>query len=84
MALGKRAALGHFVLSGRALFPSGIFQLCSTNYKGFECDIYFKTMDATEVLADRVVGLNGRILEGLNLKQINGTKRGLNCCGVIL
>ena len=33
MAWGKRAALGHFVPSGWALFPSGIFQLCSNYYK---------------------------------------------------
>ena len=33
MASGKRAALGHFVPSGRALFPSGFFQLCSNYYK---------------------------------------------------
>ena len=35
MDSGKRAAIGHFVSSGRVLFPSGIFQLCSNYYKVF-------------------------------------------------
>ena len=32
IASGKRAALGHFVPSGRALFSSRIFQLCANYY----------------------------------------------------
>ena len=36
MPSGKRAALGHFVPSGRALFPSGIFHLCSNYYKEYD------------------------------------------------
>ena len=43
MAWGKRAALGNFVPLGRALFPSGIIQLCSNYYKDMNCSRRLET-----------------------------------------